>query len=202
MALSIPSFIVLDAWNSIEDAAQWAGVSAEELNSIARATGDPEFRSLLLHSAIEDDDWKEVRASAGFNIAHKAAINLMFVAIKAKFNVATTILAPPKPTVTTEPQQQQQQQLPQQQPADGQPAGECDAQPGAAVRQPVEAQQHGSGSNASGSDTRDSKREVLLNLSAPRAVTTTMDIPPMANPMNHVDGCVVKVSLGLVFNQA
>ena len=86
MALSVPTTTLMNAWTTAQDAAAWAGVTAEDLSRISECIGDPQFTSLLLLASVDDEDWAEVRKQAGLSIVKKAAANLMFAAVKAKFN--------------------------------------------------------------------------------------------------------------------
>ena len=103
-SMAIPDSSVLDAWTTIKDARTWAGVTDDEWKKLAEGLGDPEADSLLLHTAVDDEAWVAVRNGAGLPVIRKGAANLLFAAIKAKFGVATAIVAPRQPP--EEPPQQ------------------------------------------------------------------------------------------------
>ena len=56
---------------------------------VATALGDSELTSLLLISAVDDQDYIDVRKE--LKPVRRAALNLTVAAIKAKFNLATTL---------------------------------------------------------------------------------------------------------------
>ena len=65
MALKLPTVEVMSARESVSDARTWSRVSEGEWTTIAAALGDGEMTSLVLLSAIEDDDFIEARNSTG-----------------------------------------------------------------------------------------------------------------------------------------
>ena len=97
MAMNLPTLEAMCSWESVSDARIWLGVAVEEWTPIATALGDSELTSLVLLSAIEDDDYIEARNSAGLKPIRKAAANLLFAAVKGKFGVATKLM-PPAPS--------------------------------------------------------------------------------------------------------
>ena len=102
----MPSAEVLATWTTVKQAAEWVCVSDDEWIRLATAMGDRELSSLLLLSAIDDDGFVEARNEAKFTIVRKAAVNLMFAAIKTKFSVTTKITptSKPAPTAAAAPQ--------------------------------------------------------------------------------------------------
>ena len=110
-ALTVPEQQVMEGWQTIADARLWAGVTDSEWTKLAEALGDPEANALILMASIDDEDWIAARNQAGLPIIRKGAANLLFAAIKAKFEVATKINAPrAKPPEHSVPQTAEQQQ--------------------------------------------------------------------------------------------
>ena len=93
VALTVPTTTIMNSWGTISDACLWAGVTDDEWDRLSTAMGEPGLSSLLILASVSDEDWAEVRTEAKLGVARRAAANLMFAAVKAKFNVATTINA-------------------------------------------------------------------------------------------------------------
>ena len=89
----LPLVSVTDEWNSIADARAWAKVPLETWALVAEQLGDPEFDDLLVLSAVEEDDYKAAMTAAGVKPLTKAALRLLFAAVKHKFGMTTTLSA-------------------------------------------------------------------------------------------------------------
>ena len=92
-----PERAVLDAWTELGQVLAWSGLTTDEWTKVATALGQSDLSNLLLISAIDDDDYLEVRKE--LSPVKRGALNLTVAAIKAKFNLATRLL----PQITTGP---------------------------------------------------------------------------------------------------
>ena len=83
------------------------GVTEAEWQAVAEILGDKDIESLVLISGVDDDDFDEARRTAKLSAFRRAALTLMFAAIKAKFSIRTRFnelapaAAPPGPAGTT-----------------------------------------------------------------------------------------------------
>ena len=93
-SLTVPTTVITDGWNKVSDACAWAGVTDAEWTALSTAMGEAGFESLLLLASLDDDDWEEARKEAKLPMIRRAAANLMYSAVKYKFQVATRINAP------------------------------------------------------------------------------------------------------------
>ena len=57
MALVL-SVEVRSAWESVADAARWAGVKQDLWTSVATLLGDPELTNMMLLAGVSDDDYR------------------------------------------------------------------------------------------------------------------------------------------------
>ena len=85
-----PAREILEEWTEIGQVLAWSGFTAAERTKVATALGDSELSNLLLISAIDDDDYLEVRKE--LSPVRRAALNLTVAAVKAKFHLATKLL--------------------------------------------------------------------------------------------------------------
>ena len=100
-SLTSPLAAVTDSWNEVSDACSCAGgVSEAERTALSTAMGEAGFESLLLLASLDDDDWEEARKEAKLPMIRRAAANLLYAAVKCKFQVATRINAPVVKTAT------------------------------------------------------------------------------------------------------
>ena len=97
----------LVAWESLTDAMTWAGVATAEWEAGAEVMSDKEMVSMVLISGVEDDDFEEARKAAKLTAFRRAAMTLLFAAIKADFGIRTRfneivpVAAPAEPVGTT-----------------------------------------------------------------------------------------------------
>ena len=83
---------VLRSWSTIADGLTHYGITAEEWSPVAKALGDEQLNDLCTLASIEDADYKEARDVVKLTPIKKGAFNMMFGAIKMKYNLVTTVV--------------------------------------------------------------------------------------------------------------
>ena len=106
----MPPAAVLATWETIGDALKHYKIEDSVWRKIAENLGDAEFQDIGVLAGVDDADFRMARDGAGISPLLKGAVNLMFGAIKAKFNLATEIVkqlvpAPADSATSSEPQQ-------------------------------------------------------------------------------------------------
>ena len=93
MALT-PPVEVRAAWESVEDAARWAGVKQELWTSVATLLGDPELTNLMLLAGVSDEDYRAAVSKVVPEVSplQKSSLNLLFNGVKAAMGVPTLIM--------------------------------------------------------------------------------------------------------------
>ena len=193
----------MESWQTIADTRRWAGVTDDEWFKIGEAMGDSEANALMLLAAIDDDDWITARNSAGLPILRKGAANLLFAAVKAKFEVATMINAPRvKPPEQQSAEQQQGAAAGAQQP---QPSPQ---QAAAATPQRQVAAGASAGSTQAWTSGAESMARSMADHATPPSDSTAVATGGTLMPSNDTRIMAytsmeagIKVNLGLVLNQ-
>ena len=93
MAL-VPSVEVRSAWESVADAARWAGVKQDLWTSVATLLGDSELTNMMLLAGVSDDDYRAAVAKVVPEVSplQKASLNLLLNGVKTAMGAPTLIM--------------------------------------------------------------------------------------------------------------
>ena len=87
-----PNKTITDSWETIADVRDYFGVTMAEWQKVASELGDAELNDMGLLVGITDQDYAAARDSAGLSPLRKGVLNLLFGAIKLKYNIHTVII--------------------------------------------------------------------------------------------------------------
>ena len=99
----VPSAEVLSSWKTIGDAREHYRINETEWAKLAAALGDETLDDMGMLAGVDDTDFRKARDEAGLNPLKKGVMNLLFGAIKTRFNLQTTIVQqlPTQPQTST-----------------------------------------------------------------------------------------------------
>ena len=89
-----PSVAVREAWASVDDAAEWAGVGHDLFQKVGKELGDPEFKGLRLVGGVSDEDYRSAvnRVEPAPIALQRSLVNILFNGVKVALGVPTLIL--------------------------------------------------------------------------------------------------------------